>query len=120
MAYTMVLEAIAERLGGSSPSMGTTILYKEINMKDFIYRLIQNTFKKRGTQYYGDGGTIHSTGEVNVELDKNGKVVSVWFRCALLPFTQHVVDDNRAKDMRRAYSENSIPEIRGLELKRHE
>ena len=25
-------------------------------------------------RYYGDGGTIHSTGEVNVELDGDGHV----------------------------------------------
>jgi len=54
-------------------------------------------------RHYGDDGTIHRTGEVNVELDNEGQVVSVWFRCALLPFTQNVVGKDRAADMRRAY-----------------
>jgi|GEM_PF-2975960 len=52
---------------------------------------------------YGDDRTIHRTGEVNVELAGDGKVVSVWFRCALVPFTQTVVDDGRAAEMRGAY-----------------
>lgn len=50
-------------------------------------------------RHYGDDGTIHRTGEVNVELDRRGRVVAVWFRCAMLPFTQHVVEDARAQDM---------------------
>jgi hypothetical protein len=51
---------------------------------------------------YGGSGTIHRTEEVNVELDSDGKVVAVWFRCAMLPFTQHVVSDERAAEMREA------------------
>lgn len=49
-------------------------------------------------RHYGDDGTIHRTGEVNVELH-HGRVVAVWFRCALLPFTQEVVGEGRARDM---------------------
>lgn len=52
--------------------------------------------------FYGGTGTIHRTGEVNVEVDRNGEVVSVWYRCAMLPFTQTVVGDGRAKEMRGA------------------
>jgi len=52
---------------------------------------------------YCDDRTIHRTGEVNVELDGDGKVVSVWFRCSLVRFTQSVVDDARAAEMRKAY-----------------
>jgi hypothetical protein len=52
---------------------------------------------------YGDNKTIHRSGEVNVELDKNGKVVSVWFRCLPLRFTQDVVEDHRAEEMKRMY-----------------
>jgi hypothetical protein len=58
---------------------------------------------------YGDDRTIHKTGMVNVELDKNGKVVSVWFRCMCLPFDQTVVDDTRADDMRQLYAEHPAP-----------
>lgn len=38
--------------------------------------------------FYGGNGTIHSTGTVDVQLNKDGDVVAVWFRCRMLPFTQ--------------------------------
>lgn len=81
------------------------------------FELIQKVFERKGTTYYGDGGTIHGSTEVNVELDKNGKVVSVWFRCMTLPFTQTIVDDQRAQDMERCYQQNKIVEIHGIEIK---
>lgn len=54
-------------------------------------------------RHYGDDGTIHRTGEVNVEVDRSGKVVAVWFRCAVLPFTQDVANEERARGLRRIY-----------------
>jgi hypothetical protein len=60
---------------------------------------------------YGGQGTIHPNTEVNVELDSKGNVVSVWYRCQLIAFTQNVVDDARAKDMRRAYEGGKIPGV---------
>lgn len=63
----------------------------------------------RNARYYGsisdgdDRRTIHGSELVNVEVDSDGKVVSVWFRCALLPFSQHAVNTERASEMRRAY-----------------
>lgn len=51
-------------------------------------------------RYYGDGGTIHNTGHVDVETDATGAVVAVWFRCQMLPFRQTTVDDRRAQQMR--------------------
>jgi hypothetical protein len=57
--------------------------------------------RRSPVRHYGDAGTIHQTGVVNVELDEAGKVVSVWFRCLGLPFTQRVVDSARAAEMRR-------------------
>ncbi len=48
---------------------------------------------------YGDDKTIHSTGEVNVELGPDGNVVAVWYRCRMLPFTQTRVDPFRALEM---------------------
>jgi hypothetical protein len=65
---------------------------------------------------YGRDMTIHRTGEVNVELDKYGRVVSVWFRCKALPFTQTVVDDNRAEDMNDMYFKNSPKKIIAVEV----
>lgn len=40
-----------------------------------------------GNSYYGDGGTIHGTTELSVEVDPETKeVTAVWFRCLNLPF----------------------------------
>lgn len=50
------------------------------------------------SRYYGDGGTVHSTGHLDVELH-DGAVVAVWFRCQPLPFRQHTVDRRRAVSM---------------------
>lgn len=49
---------------------------------------------------YGHDKTIHRTTQLDVEVDKNGEVVAVWFRCQPLPFRQSNVDDWRAKSMR--------------------
>ena len=53
---------------------------------------------------YGDDKTIHGTQHLDVEVDKAGSVVSVWFRCMMLPFEVTVVDDNRAQEMQDAYN----------------
>lgn len=62
-------------------------------------KLLQKIFKKKYRQY-GFNGTIHRTNILNVETDKKGKVLAVWFRCQLLPFDQTVVDGNRAKELK--------------------
>ena len=49
---------------------------------------------------YGNKNTMHGSEEVNVELDEDGKVVAVWFRCLPLAFTQHVKGEKRAVEMR--------------------
>jgi hypothetical protein len=59
-------------------------------------------------RYYGDGTTIHHTGKVNVELDEDGVVVAVWYRCMMLPFDQTIVSDSRARDMRSCKVEASL------------
>lgn len=66
-------------------------------------------------RYYGDGGTIHHTGYVDVDVDRNGHVVSVWFRCQLLPFRQTNVDDHRALEMYAAYKHFNS-ELSGVEI----
>lgn len=73
--------------------------------------------KLTGGQFYGAAGTIHRTGAVNIERDpETGAVVSVWFRCSVLPFTDDVVGAERAEEMRRMYrgSGNRPPAIRGI------
>jgi len=37
------------------------------------------------SRYYGDGGTIHNTGTLDIEM-QDGQVMAVWFRCQMLPF----------------------------------
>jgi hypothetical protein len=67
--------------------------------------------------YYGGDETIHSGGEVNVELDEFGKVVAVWFRCQPLQFTQTQVKRNRAHEMIKMYLNNQPPAIDALVLR---
>lgn len=66
---------------------------------------------------YGDDKTIHRTGHVDVEVDTDGRVVSVWFRCRALPFSQTTVNRARADAMDRAYKEDSILPIEAIEFK---
>jgi hypothetical protein len=37
---------------------------------------------------YGDNGTIHHTGHIDIGVDENGVVQEVWFRCMNIPFKQ--------------------------------
>ncbi len=53
-------------------------------------------------RYYGEGGTLHGTTELDVETDEHGRVVAVWYRCQMLPFKQRTVDHDRAADMAHA------------------
>lgn len=69
-----------------------------------------------GIRYYGGDGTIHGNGEVNVELDIKGRVVAVWFRCQPLPFTQRVVREGRAQEMRAIYQRH-MPGIDAIVLR---
>jgi hypothetical protein len=70
-----------------------------------------------GLRYYGSDMTIHAGGEVNVELDASGSVVSVWFRCQPLPFTQTTTADSRAEEMRRMYARQPAPPIEAIVLR---
>lgn len=66
-------------------------------------------------RYYGGTGTIHGTGEVNIET-YCGEVVSVWFRCQHLPFTVSEVSTRRAEEMGLAYDSQPPPSIVGVEM----
>jgi hypothetical protein len=48
---------------------------------------------------YGHDGTIHGTQKLNIEVDRDGNVVSVWFRCMALPFDVTKVSTDRAVEM---------------------
>ena len=74
---------------------------------DVLYR--SNTWKRRSRaaepdRYYGDGGTIHSTSHIDVEVDSNGDVVALWYRCMQLPFKTTVATPQRAEEMRSAFA----------------
>lgn len=69
----------------------------------------------RKFRFYGDGGTIHGTTHVDIEV-RDGHVVAVWFRCAALPFVETQVDAERALEMKRMYTDNPMPEVHGLQL----
>lgn len=56
------------------------------------------------SHFYGDGGTLHQTTGLDVEVH-NGEVVAVWYRCSMLPFKQVEVDEERSREMKRAHSE---------------
>lgn len=66
------------------------------------------------SSYYGNGGTIHSTTELDVETDSAGRVVAVWYRCRMLPFRQETVDEERATAMRGV---RDLPAITGIEVR---
>lgn len=66
---------------------------------------------------YGDDKTWHRTGEVNVERDRvTGKVVSVWFRCRTLRFTDTEVEQHRATDMREIYHSHPPPALKAVDF----
>ena len=67
------------------------------------------------SRFYGGSGTWHGTTKVNVETDKEGRVVSVWFRCCALPFDQTVVEESRATEMREMYKRD-IPLLVGVQV----
>lgn len=71
---------------------------------------VRKLFKKYGYQYYGGMGTIHSTRGLDVEVDQQGNVVAVWFRCSMLPFTQFAARGNNYKGLK-------LPELHGVQLK---
>ena len=66
---------------------------------------------------YGGDGTIHKNGELDVSVDKNGKVVAVWFRCMMLPFKQVNVDDSRANSLKEVDAPHKIDAIDLIEEK---
>lgn len=66
----------------------------------------------RPGRYYGDGGTLHSVGFLDVEVHK-GQVVGVWFRCQLLPFVAREVGPERAE----SYAGETLPNLTGVELR---
>ena len=61
-------------------------------------------------RFYGDGGTIHNTDHVDVEVHE-GRVVAVWFRCQPLRFKQSDWGPQRAEEMIEMYRDRQPPEL---------
>jgi hypothetical protein len=84
-------------------------VHREFKLPDFeefkeIFGELEPIKDKPDEFFYGGRGTIHDSGEVNVERDPTtGFVVAVWFRCMTLPFTDTIADKARSEEMRRAY-----------------
>jgi len=57
-------------------------------IKKLIDKLKPKTVVVKNEDFYGGDRTWHHTGTVDVQLNKDGDVVAVWFRCRMLPFTQ--------------------------------
>lgn len=77
-----------------------TDLFRFFGLDILSRRLGLNRWKLKQTlahpaRYYGDGGTYHSSGVLDVGV-KDGKVVAVWFRCQQLPFKQYDASDGFA------------------------
>lgn len=67
-------------------------------------------------RYYGDGGTRHASGELDVEVSERGEVVAVWFRCQPLPFRWDVASAARAEAMRCMYRDAGQCRLTGVEI----
>ena len=65
---------------------------------------------------YGHNKTIHRTKKLNIEVDKKGNVVAVWFRCMPLPFDVTVCSKERAEEMKKMYA-GSIMDLLAVDVK---
>ena len=68
------------------------------------------------SRFYGDGGTVHDTGYLDIE-SIDGVVVAVWFRCQQLPFQQFWISEYRANELGVGAQTADLPQITGIELK---
>jgi hypothetical protein len=68
-------------------------------------------------KFYGDGGTIHHSGTIDIDVDANGHVVEVWFRCRNLPFRVSFLDERGSREPTGYGSTDEyLPYITGVEL----
>lgn len=78
-----------------------------------LFQRKQALAKEGGSRYYGDGGTIHQTGELDI-VTADGIVTEVWFRCQELPFRQV---QRGVYSSSIATSRPGLPEITGVEVR---
>lgn len=72
----------------------------------------QELAEEAGNRFYGLNGTIHGTTHLDVEVDAEGKVRAVWFRCQLLPFRQV-----KARGLLACDDEYNRLELHGVEVR---
>lgn len=65
---------------------------------------------------YGNEDTWHDSTVLDVETDRRGNVVAIWFRCQMIPFRQTVVDEARASEMT-SHNEDLQLELHAVRLK---
>ncbi|SRR6266568_1811685 len=68
-----------------------------------LWRKRSRAAKAGDDRYYGDGGTIHASSTIDIEVDPYGRVVAAWFRCQQLPFEASQVTWERTREMDRAF-----------------
>lgn len=59
-------------------------------------------------RFYGGDHTIHGGTALDVEVDRFGNVVAVWFRCKPLQFKQSTANSARERDMKAMYAAGNI------------
>lgn len=80
-------------------------------------RELERSREELGTRTYGFYGTVHSTEHLSVEVDQQGQVVAVWFRCQALPFKQSPANTARSTEMNRMYGDGStMPRLIAVEV----
>lgn len=57
---------------------------------------LHDAMRDPAVRVYGHSGTIHSSEQLDIEVNANGTVVAVWFRCQQLPFEQSYANGSRA------------------------
>lgn len=87
-------------------------------MFEAVKELIDIYKRRKSVLNYGHDKTLHRTTKLNIEVDGSGQVVSVWYRCILLPFDVTVVDKNRANDMKDVYDNGVIPKLLAVDVEK--
>lgn len=64
------------------------------------------------SRYYGDGGTIHGDGTIDIQVI-DGRVTEVWYRCQILPFR---VFENENYSTSYGSPGTGLPFITGVEV----
>jgi hypothetical protein len=104
-AYMFSKEALAGKLVNPFSRGGVS------RRKRRVWNRKQTLAHDSGARYYGDGGTIHASGQLDICMTPDGTVTQVWFRCQMLPFAVSVSAD------REPVACESLPVITGVEVR---